>query len=77
MSENKTKQNETKSNGSKPVETDSGKDNPLYYEIPLSETETLDWLTAGLRGNRRSAVTAVTVRVKENRLVIGVLPERD
>jgi len=70
-----TNQNKAKSNGTKPKQEKSVKDNPLFFEVPLPESESLDWLTDGLKTKRKMTVTAVTVRISDGRLMVGVLPE--
>ena len=72
---NETKTNQVKANGVRPAQTVSPKDNPLFFEVPLPESEGLDWLTDGLKTKRKMAVAAVTVRISDGRLMVGVLPE--
>lgn len=65
MKTDQTKQNKTKSDQT----------NPLYFEIPLSKSETLAMFTVFLNEKRGMQVTAVSGSFKKGRLYIGVLPE--
>ncbi len=71
---NKTKRNQTESNGIKPSETNAVKNNPLYFEVPIPESELIEALTKHFNDVRKMHVNAVAFRVKENRLMVGVLP---
>ena len=76
MNATETKQDKTKSNGTKPAEnqTDQTK-SPLFFEVPLPTRETLQCLTAYMQDERHMKVTAVSFRKNGDMLLVGVLPE--
>ena len=72
---NEVKQDKAKQNGKEPKDAKRPQDNPLYFEIPVPENVTLNWLTAALEENRQIVDhVAVTFRKDGGRLMIGVLP---
>lgn len=74
MKSDETKSDQVKTNQNKSNQIETAKDNPLFFEIPLTEAETKEWLTELLKTKRKCDVAAVSIRISSERLIVGVLP---